>query len=159
MSRLATVAARPILMLAVLMAAAIAATPALAQAIITMPESAAEPTAAEIVVNAGRLVRGEREACNRSNANGDIVVCGSIRREQSLPVPEVYGPVRGSTDGRAVDPNGPPCGASISNNCYGGVDLISTAIGAVNIVRLLIDPDRNLGEGAAIPSRFRGSNR
>ncbi len=91
-------------------------------------------------------------------ATSDIVVCAPLR-DQDLPVPEVYGPVPRSTDGAAVDPHGVPCGASISNNCYSGVDLIGTAVGAVRIIGLILDPDQNLGEGTAIPERFRGANR
>jgi hypothetical protein len=76
-----------------------------------------------------------------------------------LPVPEIYGSVRGSTDGRAIDPNGPPCGSSISNECYVGFNLLAAIPAAIDVVQLLIDPDRNLGEGTPIPARFRGSNR
>ncbi len=89
---------------------------------------------------------------------GDIIVCAPID-DQQLPVPEIYGPVPGSTDGAAVDPHGPPCGASISNQCYGGIDVIGTVVGAARLIGLLIDPDRNLGEGDPIPERFRGANR
>lgn len=89
---------------------------------------------------------------------GDIVVCAPLD-DQQLPVPEVYGPVPGSTDGAAVDPRGPPCGASISNQCFGGVDVIGTVVGAARLIGLLIDPDQNLGEGDPIPKRYRGANR
>ena len=91
--------------------------------------------------------------------NGDIVVCGSRGNDQALPVPDVYGPVPGSSDGSAVDPHGVPCGASISNQCWGGVDVLGTVAGVVGVIGLIVDPDKNLGEGAAIPERFRGANR
>lgn len=89
---------------------------------------------------------------------GDIVVCAPLD-DQQLPVPEVYGPQPGSTDGAAVDPRGPPCGASISNQCYGGVDIIATVAGAARLIGLIIDPDSDLGEGDPIPKRYRGANR
>lgn len=89
---------------------------------------------------------------------GDIIVCAPVD-DQQLPVPEVYGPVPGSTDGAAVDPRGPPCGASISNQCYGGVDIIGTVAGAARLIGLLIDPEGDLGEGDPIPKRYRGANR
>jgi hypothetical protein len=88
----------------------------------------------------------------------DIVVCGA-RTQQPLPVPEVYGPVPGSTDGAAVNPAGIPCSASISNQCYSGIDLPRLIGATVGIAALIIDPDRNLGEGEPIPQRFRGANR
>jgi hypothetical protein len=159
MSRLATGLRQSILALAMLSGGMVATSSASAQYVVTMPDTATAPSATEIVANAGRLVRGDRDACNRSNASGDIVVCGSTRREQALPVPEVYGPVRGSTDGRAVDPRGPPCGPSISNQCYEGVNLPKLVGAMVGVVQLIFDPDRNLGEGDPIPARFRGSNR
>lgn len=89
---------------------------------------------------------------------GDIIVCAPAD-DQQLPVPEIYGPVPGSTDGAAVAPRGPPCGASISNQCYGGVDVIGTLAGAARLVGLILDPDGNLGEGDPIPKRYRGANR
>lgn len=90
--------------------------------------------------------------------SSDIVVCAP-RDDQQLPVPEVYGPQAGSTDGAAVDPRGEPCGASISNRCYTGVDLPKLAGALIGVVGLIVDPNRNLGEGDPIPERFRGANR
>lgn len=90
--------------------------------------------------------------------SSDIVVCAP-RDDQQLPVPEVYGPQAGSTDGAAVDPRGVPCGASISGHCYTGVSLPELAGAMIGVVSLIFDPDRNLGEGDPIPERFRGANR
>ena len=114
------------------------------------------------ILAGGRRLGGRQSVADcmaEAERSGDIIVCGSTNEGQAMPVPEVFGPTPGSTDGAAVDPHGPPCGASISNQCWGGVDLIGTAFGAVRIVGLLLDPDKNLGEGTRIPERFRGANR
>lgn len=121
------------------------------------PPQTERPDAAALVAQA-HFRRATRADCLARAASGDIVVCAPVQ-DQALPVPEVYGPVPGSTDGAAVDPSGVPCGASISNQCGGGVDVIRTIGGAIKLVGLLLDPDGNLGEGTAIPERFRGSNR
>lgn len=123
-----------------------------------LPAARAAPPEAMAVARQYTTRRTRADCVAEAAATSDIVVCAPLR-DQDLPVPEVYGPVPGSTDGAAVDPHGVPCGASISNNCYSGVDLISTAVGAVRIIGLILDPDQNLGEGAAIPERFRGANR
>ena len=133
-----------------------------AQTPMTLPEQQAAdapPSVDQLMANTRRFLRVRTAADCRDDASqsDDIVVCGAPQ-DDGLPVPEVYGPVRGSTDGAAVDPHGVPCGASISNNCYGGVDLIITATAAVDVIQLLLDPDRNLGEGTPIPRRFRGAN-
>lgn len=135
-----------------------AAVPASGQvAPVDLPPQAERPDAAALVAQA-HFRRPTRGDCLARAASGDIVVCAPLQ-DQALPVPEVYGPVPGSTDGAAVDPSGVPCGASISNQCGGGVDVIRTIGGAIKLVGLLLDPDSNLGEGTAIPERFRGSNR
>lgn len=133
--------------------------PAIAQAPVTLP---APVMAAPIdyMANARRFARlNSRSDCLADAArSGDIIVCGPPQ-DEGLPVPEVYGPIAGSTDGAAVDPRGEPCGASISGHCYSGVDLPQLFGAAIGVVGLIIDPDRNLGEGTAIPERFRGANR
>lgn len=114
------------------------------------------------ILAGGRRLGGRQSVADcmaEAERSGDIIVCGSTNNGQTMPVPEVFGPIPGSTDGAAVDPRGPPCGASISNQCWGGVDLIGTAFNTVRIVGLLLDPDKNLGEGTRIPERFRGANR
>lgn len=98
------------------------------------------------------------ECLRDAERSGDIIVCGRDT-SQALPVPEVFGPVPGSSDGSAVNPGGPPCGASISNHCATGVDIIRTISAGVALVGLLLDPDKNLGEGTRIPERYRGANR
>ena len=128
----------------------------------TLPEqqpAGATPTVEQLLANTRRFlqIRTAQDCRDDAAESGDIVVCGASQ-DESLPVPEVYGPVRGSTDGAAVDPHGVPCSASISNNCYEGIDLVSTVGTAINIVRLLLDPDRSLGDGTPIPRRFRGAN-
>ena len=127
--------------------------------LITAPAAAASQPV-DYMANARRFARLRSYADCRADADasGDIVVCGRAQ-DEGLPVPEVYGPVAGSTDGAAVDPHGEPCGASISNRCYVGVDLPKLAGAVIGVVGLLIDPDRNLGEGTPIPERFRGANR
>ena len=114
------------------------------------------------ILAGGRRLGGRQSVADcmaEAERSGDIIVCGSTNNGQTMPVPEVFGPIPGSTDGAAVDPRGPPCGASISNQCWGGVDLIGTAFNTVRIVGFLLDPDKNLGEGTRIPERFRGANR
>ncbi len=123
-----------------------------------LPVAQAAPPDAMAVARQFTTRRTRADCIAEAAATSDIVVCAPLQ-DQDLPVPEVYGPVPGSTDGAAVDPHGVPCGASISNNCYSGVDLISTAVGAVRIIGLILDPGQNLGEGTAIPERFRGANR
>ena len=131
------------------------------------PATASAPTAGpaaltseELLANSRRFARRQsREDCMaQRQATGDIIVCGSQQGE-GLPVPEVYGPVAGSSDGSAIDPRGVPCGASISNNCYEGLDMMAIASATVGVVLNIIDPDRNLGEGTRLPQRFRGANR
>lgn len=139
--------------------AAISASPASAQQILTAsPRASAQPI--DYMGNARRFAgRRSVEDCRaEAAASGDIVVCGRVE-SQSLPVPEVYGPVAGSTDGAAVDPRGPPCGSSLSGHCYTGVSLPALVGAAVGVIGLILDPDKNLGEGTPIPERFRGANR
>lgn len=114
----------------------------------------------DYMANARRFARiqSRSDCLAEADASGDIVVCGRPQ-DEGLPVPEVYGPVAGSTDGAAVDPRGEPCGASISNRCYTGIDLPRLVGAAVGVVGLILDPDKNLGEGTPIPERFRGANR
>ena len=90
------------------------------------------------MANARRFARlNSRSDCLADAArSGDIIVCGPPQ-DEGLPVPEVYGPIAGSTDGAAVDPRGEPCGASISGHCYSGVDLpqlFGAAIGVVGLI-------------------------
>lgn len=130
-----------------------------AQEVVRLPDDTAT-TPVDYMANARRFAGRRSYADCRADAaaSGDIVVCGRSQSE-GLPVPEVYGPVAGSTDGAAVDPHGEPCGASISGHCYTGVDLPALFGAAVGVVGLIIDPDKNLGEGTRIPDRFRGANR
>lgn len=137
--------------------AALAEPAAAAPATITLPVQAApaDPMAAARAM----IHRRTRADCvAEAAASADILVCAPLQ-DQALPVPEIYGPVAGSTDGAAVDPTGVPCGASISNQCGGGIDVLRTVAGAIKLVGLLVDPDGNLGEGDPIPERFRGANR
>ena len=146
---------------AMLLVAALGAAPLAAQPVapVFAPSQAERPDAATLVADAAASFRRPTRAdCLARAATGDIIVCASVQ-DQALPLPEVYGPVPGSTDGAAVDPAGIPCGASISNQCGGGIDVIRTVGGAIRLVGLLFDPDSNLGEGEAIPERFRGANR
>ncbi len=134
------------------------------------PARAATPVIRDIPVAApappDAMALARRFAARRTRSDciaealesADIIVCAPLR-DQALPLPELYGPVPGSTDGAAVDPYGVPCGASLSNNCYTGLDLIASAGAVIGMISLLIDPDQNLGEGTAIPERFRGANR
>jgi hypothetical protein len=133
-----------------------APSPALAAAVMLPPQPRVEDPMAAARALTQRRTRSDCIAERLTTR--DIIVCAPAD-DQQLPVPEIYGPVPGSTDGAAVDPRGPPCGASISNQCYGGVDIIGTMAGAAKLIGLLIDPDRNLGEGDPIPERFRGANR
>lgn len=128
-----------------------------APAVIDLPA----PAAATDPMAAARAMTHRRTRADcvaEAVRSADILVCAA-RDDQQLPVPEVYGPEPGSTDGAAVNPAGVPCGASISNPCYSGIDILATVGGAVRLVGLLVDPDANLGEGAPIPERFRGANR
>lgn len=142
---------------AALLAAPFAAPSAVLAAPVMLPP---QPEVEDPVAAARALTqRRTRSDCIAERVmTGDIVVCAPVD-DQLLPVPEVYGPVPGSTDGAAVDPSGPPCGASISNQCYGGVDIISTVAGAARLIGLLIDPEGDLGEGDPIPKRYRDANR
>ncbi len=119
-----------------------------------------QPSAEQLLANSRRYARrpSRADCLAQGDATGDIVVCGR-GPDEALPVPEVYGPVAGSSDGSAVSPHGVPCGASISNNCYEGLDMVAIATATVGVVLTIIDPDRNLGEGTRIPQRFRGANR
>ena len=139
--------------------ATLASTRADAQQVVSLPDDAAA-TPVDYMANARRFAgRRSYEDCRtEAAASGDIVVCGR-GQDEGLPVPEVYGPIAGSTDGAAVDPRGEPCGASISGHCYTGVDLPAVFGAAVGVIGLLLDPDKDLGEGTAIPQRFRGANR
>ncbi|QJQ32458.1 hypothetical protein GV829_08365 [Sphingomonas lacunae] len=132
---------------------------AVAQQAVTLTAPSSE-TPVDYIANARRFARiRTHEDCRaEAAATSDIVVCGR-QQDEGLPLPEIYGPVAGSTDGAAVDPRGEPCGASISGQCYSGVDLPQLLGAAVNVVGLIIDPDRNLGEGTRVPERFRGANR
>jgi hypothetical protein len=119
---------------------------------------------AVLLANADRLTARRTNAdCRREAAaaiargNADIIVCAP-EQDQALPVPEVYGPVAGSTDGRAVDPT-EPCGLSLGTPCYEGLDLIAGISGVYTAVSRLLDPDQDLGEPTPIPRRFRGVNR
>ena len=140
----------------------IIATSADAQQIITPPTAEPTPTAEDYLANARRMVVRRTVADCLADAaaagGGEIVVCGRIRHD-GLPVPELFGPVAGSSDGAAVDPRGEPCGASISGHCYTGVDLPQLLGAAVGVIGVILDPDKNLGEGTPIPERFRGANR
>lgn len=135
------------------------ALPATAQpVVIDLPQATPAPTI-ELDIARQLAPRRTRADCvAEAMTSSDIVVCAPLD-DQQLPVPEVYGPQAGSTDGAAVDPRGPLCGASISNQCYGGIDIIATIGGTIKLVGLILDPDANLGEGDPIPERFRGANR
>lgn len=147
----------PLLALAAVLAAQHAAAAVAAPATVTaLPRAAPADPMAALRAMTQRRTRGDCAA--QAVATTDIVVCARPN-DQALPLREVYGPVPGSTDGAAVDPSRVPCGASISNQCWGGVDVIGTIGGAIGLVGLLLDPDRNLGEGTPIPDRFRGANR
>ncbi len=130
---------------------------ATAPAIIILPAQAT-PTDPMAAARAMTYRRTRADCVAEAVVSADILVCAPLQ-DQALPVPEIYGPVAGSTDGAAVDPTGVPCGASISNQCGGGIDVIRTIAGTIKLVGLLVDPDGNLGEGDPIPERFRGANR
>ncbi len=120
-------------------------------------QAAPQPDARTIMVNAARFAGVDREPCGTPDASGDIIVCAP-RGDQTLPVPELYAPEAGSSDGAAVDPRGLPCGAGPAG-CYVGVGLPALARALAGGIASLIDPDRDLGEGDPIPARFRGANR
>lgn len=138
--------------------------PAPAQSPIPSPSPLTPTISAEqAIANAVRLTSRRTAAdCRREAAAAlargeeDIIVCAA-EQDQALPVPEVYGPVYGSTDGRAVDI--PACGLSLQDPCYEGFNLLAAIPAAITIVSRLLDPDQDLGEAAAIPERFRGANR
>lgn len=115
-------------------------------------------TVEEALSNARRFarIRSYADCLADRRDSGDIVVCGAPS-DEGLPVPEVYGPVAGSTDGAAVDPH-IPCEFT-AEHCYTGLDLIRIGRSVAGLIGLVIDPDRNLGEGDRIPDRFRGANR
>ena len=144
-------------LLLICVAAAPAGTAA-APAIIDLPPPQAAPPDAMAAMRAMTYRRTRADCVAEAVASSDILVCAPLQ-DQALPVPDIYGPVAGSTDGAAVDPSGVPCGASISNQCWGGVDVIGTIGNTIKLVGLLLDPDGNLGEGDPIPERFRGANR
>lgn len=135
------------------------ALPATAQpVVIDLPQATSTPTVQLDIARQLAPRRTRADCVAEAMTSSDIVVCAPLD-DQQLPVPEVYGPQAGSTDGAAVDPRGPLCGASISNQCYGGIDIIATIGGTIKLVGLILDPDANLGEGDPIPERFRGANR
>lgn len=124
-----------------------------------LAQSEPRPTAQALVEQARQLGRSGQCRPGDVAANGDILVCGRAE-PQGLPLPEIAGPRLAQTDGAAVDPSGVPCADSGGvRDCFAGINIPQIAIGAVNVVRSLIDPDRNLGEGGRIPRRIRGSNR
>lgn len=130
---------------------------AAAPAIIDLPPPQAAPPDAMAAMRAMTYRRTRADCVAEAVASSDILVCAPLK-DQALPLPEIYGPVPGSTDGAAVDPRGVPCTTG-PHGCYSGVNLPKVAAALVGIAGLLIDPDRNLGEGTAIPERFRGANR
>lgn len=122
-------------------------------------QSGHQPSARELVAQARQYGRASGCEPGDRNANGDIVVCGR-RNENGLPIPEIAGPALEQTDGAAVRPDGPPCGASGGRNeCFEGIDVRAAVGAAIAGIQSLIDPDRNLGTGTPIPRRFRGANR
>ncbi len=130
---------------------------AAAPTIIDLPPPQATAPDAMAAARAMTYRRTRADCVAEAVVSTDILVCAPLQ-DQALPVPEIYGPVAGSTDGAAVDPSGVPCTTG-PHGCYSGVDLPKVAAALVGIAGLLIDPDRNLGEGEAIPERFRGANR
>ncbi len=140
--------------------AMLAPTVAHAQTAVLDPLAPLETDPLAAVMERGRALTQVRTLsdCRQAEIAGDIVVCAG-ESDQLLPVPELYGPVPGSTDGAAVRPEGIPCGLSLDSPCRGGVDVIRTIRGAVGIIQSLLNPDRDLGPAARIPDRYRGSNR
>lgn len=133
---------------------AMPSTPVMAQ---TAPTDTAD--AVRQAMENGRRLTGLRTVADcraEAAATGDIVVCGRMQNH-SLPVPELIGPQLVQTDGAAVDPQ-LHCSHSMSG-CFSGVDLPALLGAGIGIAQLLIDPDRDLGEGTPIPQRFRGANR
>jgi hypothetical protein len=124
--------------------------------VVTLPQ--AGPAAPDAMDAARRYTarRTRADCIAEAVTSPDIIVCAP-RDDQPLPVPEVYGPVPGSTDGAAVQPT-IPCELEQAG-CFSGVNLPKVAGAVIGIVGLILDPDRDLGEGAAIPERFRGANR
>ena len=139
-----------------------------ALAVLMLPAAAmAQPAPAvsveQALANTARLTSRRTAAdCRREAAvaiargEQDIIVCAQ-EQDQALPVPEIYGPVYGSTDGRAVDI--PECGLSLQDPCYEGFNLLAAIPALATIASRLLDPDQDLGEAARIPDRFRGTNR
>lgn len=120
-------------------------------------------SAEQALTNADRLTARRTDAdCRREAAaaiargDADIIVCAPVQ-DQALPVPEVYGPVYGSTDGRAVDV--PACGLSLQEPCFEGVDVFRVAGFVADKLLDIFDPDRDLGTPTPIPDRYRGANR
>lgn len=120
-------------------------------------------TAGQALANAAALTRRRTAADCRQEAAAaiargeqDIIVC-AVEQDQALPVPEVYGPVHGSTDGRAVEIHS--CGLGLQNPCFEGVDVFRVAGFLGDKLPDIINPDRDLGPGTPIPQRYRGANR
>jgi hypothetical protein len=126
-------------------------------------QDAPDPVA-QAMANADRLTARRTNAqCRREAAaaldrgDPDIIVCAPAEN-YAPPIPELYGPVYGSTDGRAVDPT-EPCGLSLQTPCFEGVDVLAAVRFVGGKILDLFDPDRDLGAGTPIPDRFRGANR
>lgn len=152
--------AAPLMLSAALVAPAAVAQPVVAPLVADVPPDPAADglTVDQALSNARRFarIRSYADCLADRRDSGDIVVCGAPS-DEGLPVPEVYGPVAGSTDGAAVDPH-IPCEFT-AEHCYTGLDLIRIGRSVAGLIGLVIDPDRNLGEGDRIPDRFRGANR
>lgn len=119
---------------------------------------------AEAIANGNRLTQRRTAAdCRREAAAAvargeqDIIVCASVS-DQALPIPEVYGPVPGSTDGAAVVPE-MPCGLSMQYPCFEGINLLAVVGFLSDKLLDIFNPDRDLGAGTPIPERYRGANR
>jgi hypothetical protein len=141
----------------------------MAMALISGPSAAAANvpamTAEVLIANADRLTQRRTNAdCRREAAaailrgDPDIIVCAP-EQDQALPVPEVYGPLAGSTDGAAVRPEGEPCGVSLQRPCFEGVDVLAAVRFIGDKLLDIINPDRDLGAATPIPDRYRGANR
>ena len=60
----------------------------------------------QTIIANGRRLGGRQSVADcmaEAERSGDIIVCGSTNNGQAMPVPEVFGPVAGSTDGAATD--------------------------------------------------------
>jgi hypothetical protein len=129
----------------------------------TAQQSESDPVA-RALANADRLTSRRTNAdCRREAAaaimrgDPDIIVCAPAE-DYREPVPEVYGPAYGSTDGRAAEPT-EPCGLSLQTPCFEGVDMLRVARFVGDKLLDIFDADRDLGAGTPIPERFRGANR